>query len=435
METNSILIKNVDWVVTQNSKRDILKNTSVYIEDNKIMEIGKPRIEADFVINGKNKILLPGLINCHTHSPMTLLRGYSDDKKLEDWWFKDIYPVESKFRPKHVYWGSLLACLEMIKFGCTYFIDFYYFLDKIAKATLESGIRCNLGQGILDFKTFEFPKKKIAFMIAKRMIRKWRKKDRINVSIAPHMFQTTSPDTYAECADIAKKYNIILQSHVAESKTEIDFATNTYGKRPVDLLETSGCLFESAVAIHCNWLNMKEIEKFSNYGVSVVHCPVSNMKLGENRIMPLNDMLKHNVKVSLGTDGCASNNNLDLFEEMKVFSLLHKSYLNDPTVAPVQKVLDMATVDAAEILHEDDLGSIEIGKKADLILIDTKKPHLQPIHGKHTVLSNLVYSAKGQDVDDVICDGKVLMKDRKILTLDETKIIGKASKLISDLLS
>ena len=431
----SILVKDASWIVTQNSKREILKDQTIYIEDNKIVEIGNPRVEAELVLDGSHKILMPGLINCHTHSPMTLLRGLSDDKKLEEWWFKDIYPVESKFKPKHIYYGSLLACLEMIRFGCTYFVDFYYFLDQTAKATLETGIRCNLGQGILDFKTFEFPEKQIAFLIAKKMIRKWRKKGRITVSIAPHMFQTTSPDTYEECAEIAKKYKVMLQSHVAESKAELEFTKKKYGKKPVDLLEERGCLSENTLAIHCNYLDEKDLQKFSKYGVRVVHCPISNMKLGENRIMPLNEVFKHKITVGLGTDGCASNNNLDLFEEMKVCSLIHKSHLSDPTFAPAQKILDMVTVDAAKAIHEQKLGSIETGKNADLILIDTRKPHLQPIHRKQTLISNLVYSTKGQDVTDVICDGNLILKDKKILTVDEVRIFGKANKLISDLLS
>ena len=431
--TDSILIKNADWILTQNPKREILKNKSIYIEGNRIVEVGKPRIEADFVIEADHKILLPGLMNCHTHSPMTLLRGYSDDKSLEEWWFKDIYPVESKFKPKHVYYGSLLACIEMIKFGCTYFVDFYYFLDQIAKAVNEAGIRGNLGQGILDVKTFEFATKKIALLIAKRMIRKWRNKGRVKASIAPHMFQTTSPETYEECAEIAKKYRVLLQTHVSESKKEVDFALENYGKKPVDLLEECDCLSDRTIAVHCNWVDDNDIKKFSHYGVEVVHCPISNMKLGEERIMPLRDMMRNKLTIGLGTDGCASNNNLDLFEEMKTCSLLHKSHLNDPTAMPAQKILDLVTVDAAKVLHEEGLGSIEERKKADLILIDTRKPHLQPIHGKQTILSNLVYSAKGQDVTDVICDGKVLMKDRRIVTLKEEEIYEKVRKILLDL--
>ncbi|MDI6826060.1 MAG: amidohydrolase [Candidatus Aenigmarchaeota archaeon] len=433
MKPNSVLIKNAGWIVTQNSKREILSNKSIYIEGNRIVEVGNPKSEADFILEADHKIVLPGLMNCHTHSPMTLLRGYSDDKSLEEWWFKDIYPVESKFKSKHIYYGSLLACIEMIKFGCTYFADFYYFLDQIAKAVNEAGIRCNLGQGILDVETFEFPSKKIAFLIAKRMVRKWRKKGRIKASIAPHMFQTTSPETYEECAEIVRKYNVLLQTHVCESKKEVEFALKNYEKRPVDLLEECGCLSDKTIAVHCNWVSGDDIKKFSKYDVKVVHCPVSNMKLGEGKIMPLKDMIRQNLTIGLGTDGCASNNSLDLFEEMKTCSLLHKSHLNDPTAMPAQKMLDLVTVDAAKVLHEEDLGSIEEGNKADLILIDTRKPHLQPIHRKHTVLSNLVYSAKGQDVSDVICDGKLLMEDGRITTLNEEEVYEKVRRILLEL--
>lgn len=244
MKGSSVLIKNASWVVTQNPRREILKNISIYIEEGKIIEIGKPKVEADYILEGKDKIILPSLINCHTHSPMTLLRGYSDDKDLEEWWFKDIYPIESKFKPKHVYVGALLACVEMIKFGCTYFVDFYYFLDEIAKAVLETGLRCNLGQGILDFKTFEFPKKELAFLIARRAIKKWKGNERVKISIAPHMFQTTSPDTYAKCAELTRKYNILLQTHLCETRAEVEYTKKKYGKKPVELLEKCGCLHE-----------------------------------------------------------------------------------------------------------------------------------------------------------------------------------------------
>lgn len=430
----SILIKNADWIVTQNPNRDVLKESSIYIEGEKIVEIGNPKVKADFVINGKNKIILPGLINTHTHLGMTILRGFLDDMELHEW-LKKSWSVESKMTNKDVYYSSLLGCIEMIKNGITCFHDMYFFGDYVLKAVDESGMRGIFSQGILDTPILEFKTLDQALKLVSRLKRKWKRNERTMVNLGPHAIYTCSKETLIKTKQFADENKLTLHTHLSETKKEVEDCIKKTGMRPVEYLESISFLSPNVMAAHCCWLTEKEMKILEKNGVKVSHNPVSNMKTTAG-IAPIPEMINHGICIGLGTDSAASNNCLDLFQEMKVAALIHKVNKCDPVMVPAKKVLEFATIDGARALGlENQISSIEIGKKADIISIDLNKPHLQPTYGKQTVLSNLVYSAKGNDTCDVICNGEILVKDNKLLTVDEEKIHNEVNKIISDLLS
>lgn len=427
MKTQSISIKNIDWIITQNSSRDILKNKSVYIEEGRIVEISDRPIEADFTIDGKNKVLLPGLINSHTHSSMTLFRGFADDMPLESWLKNKIWPLESSLKPKDCYFGSLSACLEMIKFGVTCFNDMYIFCKNIAKAVEKGGLRCFLGEVIFDWNAEE----KIPYF--NNFAKKYRKKVLINPTVNPHAPYSCSLETLSKLTDISRRMNLLVHMHVSETEREVrEFQKK--GKTPVEYLKENDILGGNFIAVHCNWLTKSDISIFSDSKSSVVCCPTSCMKLGNGRIPDIEELARKKIKTTVGTDGCASNNNLDVFEEMKNLCLTSKMQKRDPAIFSAQKALDMATLEAAKIFKIPYVGTVQEKKIADLILVDFKKPHLQPIHGKSTVLSNIVYSCMGQDVDTTIVNGRILMYKRKVLSLEESKVLLNLQKTIEKIL-
>jgi len=430
-----LFIKNI-LIVTQNSKREIIRNGSVLIKNNRIEGLYKnSRLPKEYkkkvknIIDGKGKVLMPGLINAHTHLAMVLLRGYADDLSLEDWWGNYVYPIESKFTKEDIYFGSLLGLLEMVKSGTTCFADFYYYEDKVAEATSLVGLRAVLGSGILDLPTFYFKTPFLALYLASNFLSKLSAKKydskKINYnlvqgSVAPHMFQTTSLKTYEKSKDLARKYNVILQTHVLETKQELEYSLKKYKKRPIEALDDKGILDKKSLLTHCCWISKREISILAKRKTSVVHCPVSNMKLSSG-IMPLPEMLAAGINVSLGTDSACSNNSLDMFQEMKTAALIHKVNKLNPVAAKAQTILDMATINGAKALGlGDDIGSIENGKKADLIILNFNKPHLTPLYN---AVSHLVYAAKSSDVETVIIDGKIVMENRKLTKINEAKII------------
>jgi 5-methylthioadenosine/S-adenosylhomocysteine deaminase len=424
MKTHSILFKNIDWIVTQNSEREILKNKSVYIEDKKIVEIGSPRVEADQIIDAKGKVLIPGMINSHTHSSMTLFRGYADDMELNPWLEKKIWPLEAKLTPKDCYIGSLLACLEMIRFGVTCFNDMYIYVDEIAKAVKKTELRCFLGEVIFDWNLG----KQLPY--SDRFTKKWLKDELVTPLVNMHAPYSCSDETLLKLKENSQKYDILMHMHVSETEKEVKDFQKTKGQTPVEHLEEIGILNDKLIAVHCNWLTDKDVDIFAKKNCSVVHCPISNMKLANGRMPPLRRMFKRGLRVGLGTDGSASNNNLDMFEEMKMCSLVNKFSERDPTFIPAQKALDLVTIEPARIFGiYGKVGSIEEGKIADLALVDFRKPHLQPVHGKDTIVSNLVYSCKGRDVDSTVVNGKLLMENRDILGIDEEKVFEDVWKI------
>ncbi|RLI87510.1 MAG: amidohydrolase [Candidatus Altiarchaeales archaeon] len=414
----SILIKNI----MLNGKE-----TSIYIEENLITEIGA-NTEADHIIDGKNKAAIPGLINTHTHAAMTLFRSYADDMKLHEWLQKKIWPLEAKLTEEDVYWGTKLACLEMIKTGTTCFNDMYWRMNGAVKAVDEMGIRAVLSGVFIDLFDGEIGKKEVKN--TKRFIKEIKalKNERIIPALGPHALYTVSRENLQWIREYSDKENLLIHFHLAETERENKECVERYGKKPVPFLEEINFLGENLVAAHCNWLDRKDIEILSKFNVKISHNPVSNMKLSSG-FLPYTKMRNSGLVISLGTDGCASNNNLDMFESMKFAALLQKIHRNEPTVMPAEEAFQLATLNGAKSLQINS-GIIEEEKLADIVLIDLKRPELAP---NHNLISNLVYSANGSCVDTVICDGRILMQNRKVD--GEGEILKKVWEVASDLVS
>jgi 5-methylthioadenosine/S-adenosylhomocysteine deaminase len=424
----SILIKNGTLIYGENL--EIIK-ADLFIEENKITKIGKGLKEsADVVIDANGKIVSPGFINTHTHLAMTLFRGVADDLELMEWLQKHIWPREAKLKASDVYWGSLLGALEMIKTGTTTFVDMYFFMDETAKAVKESGLRAYLSHGMIELGDKEKGEKEI--MEAFRVMEFVEKLglERINFLFGPHAPYTCSPEFLKRVRELADKYKKMITIHVSETKTEVENIKAQYGKSPVELLDEIGFLKDDVIIAHGVWLNERDIEIIAKSGATIAHNPASNMKLASG-VMPLRELLKEGANVSLATDGTASNNNLDMLEEMKLAALLHKVHILDPTIADASTVFKMATQNGAKALKLN-AGVIREGALADLIIIDFNKPHLRPIHN---VISHIVYSANGSDVETTIVDGKILMLDREVLSFDEERVLDKAQEVAEDLLS
>ncbi|MFW6122170.1 MAG: amidohydrolase [Petrotogales bacterium] len=419
----SILIKN-STILTQNKKRQQL-NANIYVEDQKIVQISKKPIsvEADFKLDGKNKLVSPGLINTHTHIPMTLLRGYGDDMILQKWLGERIWPVEAKLDAESVEIGTKLGLLEMIASGTTTFLDMYFFEDTIGKVTEKAGVRGFLGFPIIDFGTPEYPCEKL-FPACERFIKRWKNNDLIKTVIAPHGTYTCGPESLQKSLEIADKYKIYLHTHCSETREEVYDVQKKYGLRPVSQLKKYGLLCERIILAHCGWITKNEILDIQKGGAKVSHNPVSNMKIASGGYTPIPELIESNVAIGLGTDGAASNNNLDMFDTMKFCALIHKHHRWDPTILPAQTVFDFATLGGAKCLGlEKEMGSLAEGKKADIIMLDLKKPHLTP---QHDLVSNLVYAANGSDVCTTIVNGKPLMLNGEFLTLNYEDILDKA---------
>jgi 5-methylthioadenosine/S-adenosylhomocysteine deaminase len=367
---------------------------------------------------------MPGLVNSHVHAPMSLFRGLADDLPLKTWFEDHIFPAEGKWvGGEFVYWGTLLACAEMIRSGTTAFGDGYFFEERAAKGVSESGLRALLAQGTLDFPTPDSPAPEAALMRIRAFIEGWAGSRLIRPTLFAHSVYTCSPGLLTRCRDLAAEYKAPWVIHLSETREEIEAVSQRYGRTPVDHLENLGLLSPDLIACHCVWLTEAEMDLLAERGVRVAHNPESNMKLASG-VAPIPDLLKRGVPVGLGTDGCASNNNLDLFREMDFAAKLHKVHRLDPTAMPAEAVLEMATLGSARVLGmEKEVGSLEPGKKADVIVVDLNRPHLQPVYN---VVSQLVYSAAGADVRDVVIDGRIVMQNRRLLTLDEEQILAEA---------
>ncbi|MBN2518848.1 MAG: amidohydrolase [Candidatus Altiarchaeota archaeon] len=425
-----LLLKNCRYVLTQDKNRRVLENVDILVDEDRISKIA-PRIKADCdeIIDCKGNVAMPGLINTHTHIAMTLFRGVADDVKLEDF-LKKTHELDSRFKKDHVYLGALLGCVESVKFGTTFYNDLYYSADEIAKASVESGIRASLAWPVLDREYTT--QKGDPLKNADSFIKDWSGKSvLVSPAVGPQGVYVCSQETYARAKELSKKHKTILHTHLSETRKEVYGHVKKTGKRPAEWLDEIGFLGANVVAAHCVWLTKKEMELLAGSSVKVSHNPTSNLKLASGGIAPVSELLDREVCVSLGTDSCASNNNLDLFKEMKLASLLQKNYKWDATLLPAQKALDMATIEGARSLgREQDLGSLEEGKKADIILINLRKPHLLPVHGNSGLVSNLVYSSSGSDVGTVLVNGQIVMKDREILTVDEAGLMEKVNNLM-----
>ncbi|UCE38142.1 MAG: amidohydrolase [Thermoplasmata archaeon] len=414
----SILIENVQF---NNKEIDI------YIEGNLISEIGDVNVEAEHVIDGKSKAAIPGLVNTHTHAAMTLLRSYADDMALQEWLSTKIWPVEANITKDDIYWGTKLACLEMIKSGTIMFNDMYYHGEIAAKAVKEMGIRGVLSEVFFDMfdeTKGEKGKKKVIKGIEEL---KQFKSERVIPALGPHTIYTVSGEGLQWMREFADKHDLLMHFHLAESKKENEDFVKKQGMRPVPYLEKIGFLCENLVATHCVWLDKKDMEILARHKVKISHNPVSNMKLAVGAMLPYNDLISAGCHVSLGTDGCASNNNLDIFESMKFAALGQKMFTSDPTTLSASEVLKMATKSGAEALRTNG-GEIAEGMLADILLLNLKDPAFTP---NHNLISNIVYSANSSCVDTTICDGKILMRGRKVE--GEDTILSKANEIAADL--
>ena len=421
----SILIRH-STILTQNDSRQQLQG-DVYIEDHRIVEISKKplSIEADYKIDGAKKLVLPGLINTHTHIPMTLFRGYGDDMLLKDWLMQRIWPVEAKLDKKNIESGTELGLLEMIASGTTSYLDMYYFEDTIAKITEKVGMHGFLGFALIDFDTPEYKASELIPQ-CEQFVKRWKANALISPVVAPHSMYTCSPETLQKSLEVATKHRVPLHTHCSETRDEVYDIEKRYGVRPVEQLKKIGLLQKGTILAHCGWITKNEILEMKNAGVVVSHCPVSNMKIATGGYAPIPELLDVQVPVGLGTDGAASNNTLDMFETMKFCALVHKNHRWDPTVLPAQTVVDLATIGGATCLGvKQTLGSHDEGKTADLIMINLKKPHLTPLHDP---VSHLVYAARGTDVCTTIVNGKPLMLDNEFLTIDMQETLERAEQ-------
>jgi 5-methylthioadenosine/S-adenosylhomocysteine deaminase len=428
----SILIKH-STILSQNQSRQRFQG-DVYIEDNVIVECStKPlSVEADFKIDGAGKLLVPGLINTHTHIPMTLLRGYADDMLLGEWLSQRIWPVEAKLTKKYIKSGTQLGLVEMIASGTTTYLDMYFFEETIAKVTEKIGMRGFLGFALIDFGTPEFSGSDLLSQ-CDQFVKRWENNPLISPVIAPHSTYSCNPETLRKSLEIATRHQIPIHIHCSETRDEIYDVEKKYGVRPVEHLKKLGLLQKGTGLAHCGWITKNEIYDIQQAGASVSHCPVSNMKIATGGYAPIPELLEASVPVSLGTDGAASNNTLDMFETMKFCSLIQKNHRWDPIVLPAQTVFDLATLGGATCLGvEHMLGSVEEGKTADLIMIDLQKPHLTPLHDP---VSHLVYAVRGTDVCTTIVNGKPLMLNHEFLTIDIEKTMQQASSSAQELTS
>lgn len=412
-------------IITQDKNRRVIEG-DLYIENGEIIEIGKISTEADFVI--KNKIVMPGLINMHTHLPMVLLRGYGDDLPLEEWLTTRIWPAEAKLKKSHISAGTKLALLEMASTGTTTCNDMYFFEDVIANEAKKFGMRCYAGFSLLDFDTPEM-KKELLLPECEKFIKRWKKDEFITPVIAPHATYTCSPETLDKAREIQEKYDAFVHIHCSETRKEVYDVLKKYGKRPPEQIKEHGLLNKKTILAHCGWITKQEVKEIALAGSCVAHNPVSNMKLATGGYTPLPELFDANACVSLGTDGAASNNKLDMFETMKFAALIHKHHRWNPSIVTAQQALDMATINAAKFLGLN-AGSIEEGKKADIITIDVKSPNLIP---SHNIISHIVYAASGFNVDNVIINGKMTMHDRKFIGIDIEKVYDEVEKAKNEL--
>jgi 5-methylthioadenosine/S-adenosylhomocysteine deaminase len=416
-------------VVTVDANRRVLNPGAVAIDGTDIVAVDTPgaiarQFTAKQTITAAGQIVMPGLINTHTHAPMVMYRGLADDLALMDWLQKYIFPAEAKtVSPAFVRTGTRLAALEMIQSGTTAYADMYYFEEEIAKATKDAGMRGVLGQTIIKFPVADAKTPAEGLARARTFIQQWKNDPLIVPAIAPHSAYTLEEDTVKQCAALARELQVPMLIHLAETKDEVDIVRNQHQRSPTAYLESLGVLGPNVLAAHGVWVSPEDIATLKTRGVGVSHNPESNMKLASGTA-PVTRYLAAGVPIGLGTDGAASNNDLDMFEAMRFAALLHKLQNNDPKATPAPVVLEMATRLGAQALGLDkQIGSLEAGKHADLIMLALDRARQTPMF---EAVSHIVYVAHGDDVRSVMVNGKFLMRDRKMLTLDETRVISDA---------
>lgn len=427
-------------VVTMDDSYRLYTDGAVAIAGDLIVAVGPTAVIAQTytapeIIDCQGKVIMPGLVNAHTHIPMTLLRGLNDDLRL-DVWLGYLMPLEREFvTPAFVKLGTQIACAEMIRSGVTSFADMYYFEDEIAAETAVIGMRALLGQTVLIFPAPDAATYEDALVLCRRFIEKWRDHPLIQPAVAPHAWYTGTPEMNRACADLARAYDVPLHTHVSETAFEAQNSMEQNHMPVVNWIGKNGLLETKLLAAHCVHLDEGEMFALKEAGAGVAHCPTSNLKLSSG-IAAIGQMLSLGLNVGVGTDGPASNNDLDMFEEVRLAALLAKTKSNDPTVLPARQALELATIGGARAMHmADKTGSLEAGKRADLAIVEMDGVHNQPQFNNHAeaVYSRLIYAAKSSDVADVMCNGRWLMRDRTLLTIDEAAAKQAAAQVAADI--
>lgn len=412
-------------ILTMRGEEAELIRGSLGIEGENIVFIGEEPagFAPDKRIDASDKIVMPGLIDAHTHISMSLMRHFADDLPFWNWLFDRILPVEEKLKGEDAYNGAMLSAAEMIRGGVTTFADMYFFMHRVAEATLESGLRARLSRGL----AFDGPEDLSKLEESREFFQKWNGAGdgRIGVDLGPHAIYTCPPEYLEKVTQLSEELGTRIHIHLSESRKEVEDSRSGYGKSPIAHVRDLGLLDRPTYAAHCVHIDDEDIAILREKEVSVINNPTSNLKLG-NGFAPVGKLLDAGVNVGLGTDGQASNNNLDMFEEMHLAALVNKGIEENPARLSAYRALQMATMDNARALGiEEEVGSLETGKKADLILVDTYKPHFYP---RHSSTAGLVYAAGRGDVETVFCNGEILMENGRLTGLDEEKIFARAEE-------
>jgi 5-methylthioadenosine/S-adenosylhomocysteine deaminase len=427
-------------VITMNEDFDVYPIGAVAVTNDSIVAAGPAdeiaaRFQAAETVECKDQVIIPGLVNAHTHVPMTLLRGLNDDLRL-DVWLGYLMPLEREFvTPNFVRLGTQVACAEMIRSGVTAFADMYYYENEVAETTAEIGMRALLGQTIMIFPTPDAESFEDGLILCRRMIERWIGHPLIQPAVAPHAWYTATPELMRACADLARGFDVPIHTHISETALEVDNCRSEHNMPVVPWNAQHGILQTKLLAAHCVHIDRGEMYDLQKAGAGVAHCPTSNLKLSSG-IAQTGQMLEMGLNVGVGTDGPASNNDLDMFEEMRLSALLAKTVSNDPTVLPARQALEMATIIGARALHMAELtGSLEAGKRADITIIDATRIHNWPHFHNHeeAIYSRLVYATKSSDVAHVLCNGRWLMRDRQLLTVDQELIKEEAAEIAAQI--
>jgi len=403
------------------------KKDSIAISNGKILEIGndlEPKYEAKQIIDATDKIVMPGFVNTHSHVAMSYFKGLADDLPLQEWLSKHIWPVEAKFlSAEFVEDAALYGCAEMIKNGITTFSDMYFFGDQTARSAEKVGIRAVLGEGILDFPVANYQNADEIFAYIRKMHHKYLKSELIDFAVAPHAIYTCGKENLIKAKDLALELGILLHIHLSETEKEVADCINKTGMQPVEYLDSLGFFEGNVVAAHAIWLNENEQKILAKNNSSISINTSSNLKLASG-ITSFKSYKEHGVNLSIGTDGVAANNNLSFLQEISLMAKLQKALNDDPTILPAEEMIQIATIGGAKALNKSDqIGSIEVGKKADIILIDINNLEAQPMYDPY---SHLVYSLTSEQIKDVIINGKIVMEDRKLININENELIEKA---------
>ena len=414
-----ILIKDIDAITL--SEPLVLRDVNVVIADGMITEISQNQPntadEFDVIVDGHNKLLTPGFVNAHTHLAMVLLRGYADDLPLQRWLEEEIWPLEAKLTSDDIYWGSLHGIAEMIRGGTTSFADMYFQMERVTQAVDESGMRALLGEALFAFEPGEATEQMFANTEAHIDRISALDNPRIKPALSPHAPYTVYGEAWERVIDLSEQHQIPIHTHLNESQGEIENAQQDWGMSPIERLYELNVFNQPVLAAHCVHLSDRDFEILAECNAHVLHNPTSNLKLASG-IAPIQKLLDHGVNVAIGTDGASSNNNLDMLEEIRLAALLQKGILGDATAFPAISALRSGTERGHRALGWGDIGKIEIGQRADLLLLDIDRPYWVP---DYDPVSNLVYAAQAADVESVIIDGRFVMKNREIVTFDEEK--------------